>query len=54
MVDTFLTGFIIMISTSLFNVFTKMFNGVDIWNWNRLLETKKSKIIISGKKVTGG
>ena len=53
MVDTFLTGFIIMISTSLFNVFTKIFNGVDIWNWNRLLETKKSKIIISGKKLQG-
>jgi len=52
-IDTFLTGFIIMISTSLVNYVTKLFNGFDMFYWNRWTVPKKSKITISGKKLQG-
>jgi len=53
MIDTFLTGFIIMISTSLVNYASKLFNGFDIFSWNKWTVPKKSKITISGKKLQG-
>jgi len=53
-IDTFLTGLIIMLSTYIFNLINNLFKN---WNWDLLADWYSSKrqatIIISGKKLQG-
>ena len=55
MIDTVVTGFIIMLTTYVFNLFNGIFKNRE---WEKLFrswcsEEKKSKIVISGKKLQG-
>ena len=55
MIDTMITGFIIMVSTYLFNAASKVFNNLDMFSWygNWTNVEKRSKIMISGRKLQG-
>ena len=55
MVDTIVTGFIIMISTYLLNVFNGLFSKFDLNHWQSWWQVAKrrSQITISGKKLQG-
>jgi len=53
MLDTMITGFIIMISTYLFNFANKIFNSFDLMSWHQWSMKKRAKITISGKKLSG-
>jgi len=55
MIDTMITGFIIMISTYLLDLGNKLFNSFDVSNWYKSWTNakKRSKIKISGKKLQG-
>ena len=54
MVDTFVTGLIIMLSTYIFNMFNNVFKNRDwtgMFNW--YTAKNQAKIVISGKKLQG-
>jgi len=54
MIDTFVTGLIIMLSTYFFNMFNNLFRNSDwkaLFNWYTL--KNQAKIVISGKKLQG-
>eukprot|EP00092_Neocalanus_flemingeri_P032083 GFUD01034871.1.p1 GENE.GFUD01034871.1~~GFUD01034871.1.p1 ORF type:complete len:534 (+),score=150.62 GFUD01034871.1:176-1777(+) len=54
MIDTFVTGLIIMLSTYVFNMFNNVFKTCDwsnMFNWHT--SKNQAKIIISGKKLQG-
>jgi len=54
MIDTFVTGMIIMLSTYFFNMFNNLFRNSDwkaLFNWYTL--KNQAKIVISGKKLQG-
>jgi len=53
MLDTMITGFIIMISTYLLNFANQIFNSLDFASWGKWSLKKKAKITISGKKLSG-
>ena len=55
MIDTFVTGLIIMVSTYLLNVFNNLFHKFDITQWADWFQVgkKRSQITISGKKLQG-
>ena len=53
MLDTMITGFIIMISTYLLNFANQIFNSLDFSSWGKWSLKKKAKITISGKKLSG-
>ena len=54
MVDTFVTGLIIMLSTYIFNMFNNVFKG---WDWKDLFNwyvaKTQARIVVSGKKLQG-
>eukprot|EP00092_Neocalanus_flemingeri_P066206 GFUD01080626.1.p1 GENE.GFUD01080626.1~~GFUD01080626.1.p1 ORF type:complete len:534 (-),score=150.92 GFUD01080626.1:34-1635(-) len=54
MIDTFVTGLIIMLSTYLFNMFNNVFKNCDwsnVFTWYTI--KNQAKIVISGKKLQG-
>merc|ERR1712038_1634901 len=55
MIDTMITGFIIMVSTYLFNAGNKVFNSLDPFSWygSWISVKRRSKIKIAGKKLQG-
>merc|ERR1719297_775137 len=55
MIDTMITGFIIMVSSYLFNAGNKVFNSVDPFSWygSWINVKRRSKIKIAGKKLQG-
>merc|ERR1711963_552514 len=53
MLDTMITGFIIMISTYLLNFANQIFNSLDFASWGKWNGKSQSKITISGKKLQG-
>jgi len=54
MIDTFVTGLIIMLSTYIFNMFNNMFKA---WDWKMLFNwyvvKSQARIVVSGKKLQG-